>query len=79
MITQDEQTQTELAGEEILQNERYLTEEIAQLRTKNLKMQEDLLRMKQTVAEVHSELTKHKEWLKLKDFQLQEQAELAKK
>ena len=79
MMAQDEQTQTELAGEEILQNERYLTEEIAQLRSRNLKMQEELLRMKQAMAEEHSELTRHKESLRLKDLQLQEQTELAKK
>lgn len=60
MMAQDQQTQTELAGEEILQNERYLTEEMAQLRNRNLKMQDDLLKLKEKMADEHSELIRHK-------------------
>lgn len=51
MMAQDQQTQTELAGEEILQNERYLNEEMGQLRNRNLKMQDDLLKLREKMAE----------------------------
>lgn len=51
MMAQDQQTQTELAGEEILQNERYLNEEMVQLRNRNLKMQDDLLKLREKMVE----------------------------
>ena len=47
MMAQDEETQTELAGEEILQNERYLSEELAQLKNRHLRMQDELLKLKE--------------------------------
>ena len=47
MMAQDEETQTELAGEEILQNERYLAEELAQLKNRHLRMQDELLKLKE--------------------------------
>lgn len=47
MMPQDEEAQTELTGEEILQNERYLTEEMVQLKNRILKVQDELLKLKE--------------------------------